>query len=156
MGLSPDIRWEISAHLKLREERLSVRRIRQLSVGVLGSPWRTPFPVHTMDLLPQAHNPRLIMGFLGYKAEHPGLVHSVRWQADVEWGALNGLYSAIGFTEKGGVNARLSASVSHKWYYKTRGNRAYLAHRWFAGLAQVSDPFNPIGFWVTAVELPAG
>jgi hypothetical protein len=146
MGLSPDIRWEISAHLKLREGRLSVRRIRQLSVGVLGSPWRTPFPVHTMDLLPQAHNPRLIMGFLGYKAEHPGLVHSVRWQADVEWGALNGLYSARGFTEKGGVNARLSASVSHKWYYKTRGNRAYLAHRWFAGLAQVSDPFNPIGF----------
>jgi len=141
MGLSPDIRWEISARLKLREESLSVRRSRQLSAGVVGSPWRTPFPVHTMDLLPQAHNPRLIMGFLGYKAEHPGLVHSFRWQADVESGTLNGL-----FQDKGSVNSRLSASVSHKWYYKTRGNRAYLAHRWFAGVAHISDPYNPIGF----------
>jgi len=141
MGISPDVRWEISAHLKLREESLSVRRIRQLSVGVLGSPWRTPFPIHTMDVLPQAHNPQLLMGYIGYKSEHPGLVHSLRWQAHVEWGTLSGL-----FQEKGGVNSRLSASVSHKWFYKTRGNRAYLAHRWFAGLAQVSDPYNPIGF----------
>jgi hypothetical protein len=81
------------------------------------------------------------MGYIGYKSEHPGLVHSLRWQAHVEWGTLSGL-----FQEKGGVNSRLSASVSHKWFYKTRGNRAYLAHRWFAGLAQVSDPYNPIGF----------
>jgi hypothetical protein len=141
MGLSPDVRWEISVRLKLREESLSVGRVRQLSAGVLGSPWPTPFPIHTMDILPQAHNPRFLMGFLGYKAEHPGLVHSFRWQADVEWGTLNRL-----FQENGGVNSRVSASVSHKWYYKTRGSRAYLAHRWFAGLAQVSDPYNPIGF----------
>lgn len=141
MDFSRGVRWEISTRLTLREGSLAVRRIRQLSLGVSGSPWRSPFPIHTMDIIPQAHNPSLLMGFISYKAEHPGLVHSFQWQTDVQWGTLNGL-----FQEKGGVNSRLSAYVSHKWYYKTRGSRAYLAHRWFAGLAQVSDPYNPIGF----------
>lgn len=132
--------WEGSVQLKLREENLSVRRTRQLTAGVLGSPWHT-YPIPTMDLLPNAHTPRLLMGYLSYLAEYPGLVHSFRWQADVEWGILNKL-----FQERGSVNSRVSASVLHKWYYKTRGNRAYVAHRWFAGLAKVQDPINPVGF----------
>lgn len=117
---------------QFREPLSSIKK-HELVVELSRVPWNFDFGAN----LPAFVESDLFIAHVYYEVAYKKLRSPLKWKAGIETGKL---------TAYDGVNTRLSAEATQRWYYKTKGKRAYIDQRLFAGYALGNQDFNPVGF----------